>query len=492
MKKSIHHILIQPYLGISLLLLVFLLKGFLFVTILPIFQGPDEPIHYATIQYFAEPKEKNWDIQKIDKEDFFPDGDNTNTYHYSQEIKKTAEISQFDEIKFHGTNTSLFLSGSDGAIEQTLPQASWKKYIDSYPPSIVGGPSLYYLVTSQIEKFFSSSDILVRFFSIRIFSVFLGILTVLLAYLTTLKAGFTQKQALVISTIIAFQPMFTQTAAIINYDIPLIFAFSLFTYATVALLRHGFQWKYFCFLFLGALVGILVKGTGLILPVLIFPILIYLIYQKTDFGLGKKKFFFYLSALFVIAIAFFIIFGPKGTTEIFTDFSATSNFSSPLESLQKYIVITAERWDFFELTYWGSFGWLDAQVSDYVLIFIWLTEIVALAGIVYAFFFKKIPSSFLPEKKYIIFMILMLVALQGLIRFYDWKIFYSDGSIIIGTPGRYFLPNIISHFLVLFFGLGSFFSKKKHFDILLITSLILMIGFFFYSLFNIIIPRYYL
>lgn len=492
MKKSTRHILTQPYLGISLLLLVFLLKGLLFVAILPIFQGPDEAIHYATIQHLAEPREKDWPIEKIDERDFIVDGNNTDTYHYSQEIREVAKLARFDEVKFHDMNVSNFLPGSQGVIENALTQTTWKRYIDVYPPSVVGGPALYYLATAPIEKYLASSDILMRFFSIRLFSALLGMLTVLLSYLTFLKIGFKYKQSLIIATIIAFQPILTQTAAIINYDIPLIFAFSLFTYAGVSLVKDGFGWKNFLLLFLGAIIGASVKGTGFVLPGLIFPIAIYLIYQKTDFGLGKKKFFFYLITLLLVIFGLFIVFGPRGVTDIFTDFSATSKFSSPFESLLKYATNTVSRWEFFELSYWGSFGWLDARISTNFLFFIWAVEIIALIGLVYGLFFKKELPNFLPEKKYIIFMILILLTLQGLIRFYDWKIFHSAGSIVIGTPGRYFLPNIISHFAVLFFGLGSLCPKRKYFDTLLIISLILMIGLFFHSFISVIIPRYYL
>lgn len=488
MKKSIRYILNQPYLGISLLLLVFLLKGFLFVTILPIFQGPDEPIHYATIQYFNEPKEKNWNISQMDKKDYHPDGDNTDTYHYSEEIKKAASLSKFDEIKFNSFNISSFSPTFENSLEQTLSQSSWKKYIDNYPASVVGGPSFYYRATSQIEKLFSSSDILVRFFVIRLFSVFLGVMIIFLTYLTFLKVGLDKRQSLIISTIVAFQPMFTQTAAIINYDIPLLLAFSIFTYAGISLLKSGFNRKYILLLFLGALIGATVKGPGLLLIALMFPILTYLSYIKFT---NKKKFFIYLIIFLVAIPTLFIIFGPKDITNIFTNFSNTSTFSTPLEAIKKYTSIAIGRWKFFELTYWGSFGWLDARVSETILSFVWLTEIIALAGLIYAFLFKKKLPPFLPLKKYIIFSILMLLALQFTIRFYDWKLLYDTNS-MVGTPGRYFLPNIASHFLVLFFGLGSFCPKKKYFDTLLIISMILMITFFCYSLFNIVIPRYYL
>ena len=85
----------------------------------------------------------------------------------------------------------------------------------------------YYFIPSVIEKSFSKSDIFVRFFGIRIFSAFLGLLIILLAYFTVRKIGFDKQISILFSIIIAFQPMFSQASAIINYDIMLIFTSEL-------------------------------------------------------------------------------------------------------------------------------------------------------------------------------------------------------------------------------------------------------------------------
>ena len=477
----------KSHFHIILLLLVFLLKGLLFVAILPIFQGPDEAIHYATVQYFAEPKEKKWPISQST---WINDANNIETYNFSEEIRKTAKISQFDEIKFHNTNTTLFSTETDGLQEKEITGQKWKSYIDTYPPAIVSGTALYYDLASVIEKSLSNKDILIRFFSIRLVSILLGMAVILLAYLTATKIGFSKKHSLLISAIVAFQPMFTQTAAIITYDIPLIFSFSLFIYATTSLLRDGFQWKYATILLISAILGTLSKGPGMVLIALIFPISGYIIQTKLNFN--RSKFILYsLFGILVISTAF-ILFGPRDIISIFTNFSASPKFSSPIESIQKYAAISMGRWGFFELTYWGSFGWLDSRITNNFLPIIWLIEIVALAGLIYGLFFKKELPDFLPEKKYIFFFIAILLVLQGAIRFYDWRSYYNSGIINVGTPGRYFLPNIIAHFLVLFYGLGIFCHKRKNFNILLAFSFVLMVGLFLYSLFNIIIPRYYL
>jgi len=43
----------------SLIFSVFLVKGVFLSLLVPIFQNPDEQIHYGTVQHWAEPQEKD-------------------------------------------------------------------------------------------------------------------------------------------------------------------------------------------------------------------------------------------------------------------------------------------------------------------------------------------------------------------------------------------------------------------------------------------------
>lgn len=109
---------------------------------------------------------------------------------------------------------------------------------------------------------------------------------------------------------------------------------------------------------------------------------------------------------------------------------------------------------------------------------------------------------FLPEKKYIIFLLGMIVLLQLGIRFADWIFFQQTGSIETGTPGRYFLPNIAAHIILVFTGLrmlievissqGGSAKGREYFEKSLIVGLILMMTFMMYIIFDVIILRYYL
>ena len=518
----------KPALFLGCILLLFIAKGVIFSILLPFFQGPDEQTHYGTIQYRAEPKVKSWPIEKRPEET--ATGSNIVTYHFSEEIIRSGQATQFDEVKWQNENTQNFSDSSFGPNEELVIENSWKHYIDASPMSISGTPSIYYSLAAGLEKLFSDHSVFFRFFLMRLLSVVLGTLVVLLTYLTARKTGLSEWQSLLISTLVAFQPMLSATAAIVNIDIALILAFSLFVYAGTALLQYSssaswrISWKYLTLLIFSIILGLFSKGPGMVLVIVATPLLTYLIYKRLNISL--KRFFSGVAiSIFALSALIFILV-PKSYFVGITNFSTTSKFDSPLVSLGKYISKTIGE-NGFSIThnsYWGNFGWLDTKISPKILDVIRIIELVALLGIIlylisgtrfldYARNDKRWITrfldplrrlieagrlgmtggkEFLPEKKYIIFFIGIILALQLAIRFYDWRVFDATKQIVIGTPGRYFLPNIIPHILLIVTGLGFFTRNKKQFHILLKILALLMILLSLYSIINVIIPRYYL
>ena len=504
------HTLKKPLFWLSILLFIFIMKGLVLGILFPFFQGPDEQTHYATLQYLAEPKEKSWPIIKKPKD--LIDGNNIATYHFSEETIKSAQATGFDEVKFQNENTQSFSGSSFGPNEKAVAENSWKRYIDIYPTNTSGTVSVYYLLGTKIEQALSDQSILTRFFSIRLLSVVLGALVVLLTYLTARKMSFSEKNSLILAVLVAFQPMFSSTASIVNIDIALILAFSLFVYAGVSMLAEGSGLKYVTLLIFSIILGLFSKGPGMVLVVVAIPFLIYFAYLY--FHIDKRRFFWWVFLFLSLSIALTFIFMPKSYFVSITNIGAASQFSSPLISLEKYLskTIGGSGLSISHASYWGNFGWLDTKISPKILDVIRIIELVAFLGIVFYLIsgtrpFDKLSSSLsnlgvedrmtkekghLPQKRYIIFFIGIILALQFAIRFYDWRVFDATKQIVIGAPGRYFLPNIIPHILLIVTGLGFFTRNKKQFSILLKTLLILMILLSLYTMINVIIPRYYL
>lgn len=469
------------FLLLFLLLSVFMVKSILFSSLFPIFQGPDEPLHYATIQRLAS---LNAPACPDNQETASENRNDIATYNFSEELIASAIEARFDEIKWQETNTQYFGEERPSDDQGALPRA-WCS------ARTTGEYSVYYTIASRIESLFNNSSVIDRFFLIRLLSASIAIGIAWFTYAAALKTGFSLWQSLIVATLVVFQPMLSVTAAIVNIDIALIFSFSLFVYAALSLLRDGLRWSHGIFFLAAIVLAVFSKGPGIILAGVAIPLCAYLAYRR--FGVNRKKFLLGLTSAGASLVVLSLLIIPHEYIATITNSGATSKFNSPAESLMKYVSKTIDTDSFLrtEASYWGNFGWLDTSVSGVVIRTIFFMEIVALIGIILYLLTKK-PHDYLPEKKYIIFCLGIVLALQFAIRFYDWRVFDTTGQIFIGTPGRYFLPNIIPHILLLVAGLGFFTRNKKQFNVLLKTLLVFMTLFSLYAIIDVIIPRYYL
>lgn len=467
------------------LLVAFSLKQIIFVAVLPTFQGPDEPAHYSTVQYYAESQETKDFVAQQKK----PPKSDSPTFDFSEEIVKTKELIEADKISFSASQTQFFTPDSKGKFEQEIKTSKWDKFIPFANPKIVSGVPGYYFIPSLIEKALSNFNIFTRFFAERIFSVFLGLLIVLLTYLIARKIGWDEKISVLVSTLVAFQPMFSQSSAIINYDIMLIFAFTLFIYGAVWSLKDGLNWTNAAIMLLATALGIITKAPAIVLGLTLFALAIYFVKKYL-----KIRNNYFITGTIIITILGLIILenvAPGNYLNMLIR-GNDSHFNSFFQSVSEYISVTLARWNWSELSYWGNFGWLDTRAPDWIVGWAHLVEIVSIAGLIAYFVFpQKIPE-FLPQRKLTLFFLLIFFALQFAIRFADWNHFDNTGKIGIGTYGRYFLPVITAQFILILIGLGMLARKYLIWKNILKVSALSMILLWIYSLLIIIIPRYYL
>lgn len=485
---------------------LFVIKGVILSALMPLFQNPDEQTHYGTIQYLAEPATKDWPILNTSRR--MNSGTDITTYGFSEEVIQSARAAKFDEVKFEKQNIPNF---SDPDAEDMVARNSWKHYIDAYPTSVSGTKSIYYSLASWLERFFSDESIFVRTFLMRLLAVAFGVGVIVLSYLIAKKIGLSEHLALLFMTLVAFQPMFSITAAQTNIDIALIFAFSLFLYTGVSFMksseshRPGIAWLGWTLLaILASILGLFSKGPGIALIIALYPLFLWGIYQK--FPVLKRKFFVRatLATIALVGIAFVTI--PRDYLASITNSATISKFHSPIESLGAYLSETIDQKDLRDTarSYWGNFGWLDSSIPGWTLSIIRAIEAIGFIGVLWYLLSPLLPVKWLPSQEktaqpdwlprrhFLIFFLGMILALQCAIRFYDWRVFDYTGQILIGQPGRYFLPNLIGHLMIIVVGLG-FLVRQKHFFTMVTTALtlamiLLQIG----TIINVIIPRYYL
>ncbi len=408
------------------------------------------------------------------------------------EIQKTARATNTDILRGEMYNTIRFSRSSEGINEAAITAKSWRPYNYYTQPDIAGTTSLYHKLASQIEKLFSGQDILVRFYLVRIFSVLLATLGLYFCYLAAKTIGLSSKVSLILTAILSFQPKFSLYSTNINYDAITIPAFFLFTYAGARTLKEGFNWKTLSLLLGSILIATQNKGTGYILIVLLAALITYFLYEKVQSQSKQFRYSTYGAGIF--AIYFFI-------SLIFNHFFGASSALRTMDSVGEYLSKTIT-WNRFALpspTYWGTLSWTNSFILDNVLNIIFIIETIPIIGLGILLFSKKFSvnyPSFLPARKYTLFLIGMIIALQLGVRIADWDAFNRVGGMreSLGTPGRYFLPNLVSHILLIGIGIGAvlaWLKKEKYFEPVLLAILIGMMSLMLYLAFNVIILRFY-
>jgi len=475
----------NPLFILALILGAFFLKGVFLAAIFPIFGGQDESRHYNTVQYLAEPAVKNWerDAKKVER-----DKDHIETYGFSDEIRRTAVATDTDVLRGDIFNTINFSDSYIGENENAITSKQWMPYNYNLKPEVVGG-SLYHKVAAYIERFLGQYDILTRFYTIRIFSVFLGTLAILFFYLTAKTVGFSEKNSLLLSAIVAFQPKLAMYFSNINYDVLLIPMFFLFTLAGVLALKDGLNWKNISLLLIGTTVAIETKPTGFILLAALIALIAFFLYEKVREKDSRLRYAIYF--LCALAFAFLVIYLKRYLS------TGGQSLGEILSSVGDYLSksLSFGRFGLTERTYWGTLGWTNSLLLDKAVELLKYLEIIALVGLGFFFFGKKEKPAYLPEKKYIAFLFLMAVGLQLEIRAADWSMFNSLGRIELGTPGRYFLPNLASHIILMFTGFGtllSYLKREHYFEKILLIGLLAMFSLSLYLIFDVIIYRFYL
>lgn len=478
-----------------LILIIFLtfIKGLFWTGIVPLFQVPDEHHHYATIQHYAEPK----DYKPLSND--FPIGhiifNDTRTQNLSPELKAFLKATQFDEIRF---NPESKLTPIDNNIsENKLRENKLSHFVEKYPAWYIKKASIYYNIASIGEKIFYNFSIMERAYIARIFSIILTTLTILFSYFIFRKLYFNKLESSLSAGIISFHPMFSFMSSSINLDSMLFLSFTIFTLGIISALKDKLNKKNALLIIFGIFLAINTKQPGyfLFLP-LIISVLFYIAIYRLDKikKLSKLQKIALLSTLLplILSLLYFTLI------KFFSLFDRTNS----VFNLDKYIEYHLQFSLFIDrsLSYWGNFGWLNIPISTNIIFIIWIFLFLATLGIT-LFIVDKIRKwkKLNINDKILFFQVLTLliitVGLNLLIHFVNFQQSNINdlGNPLksIGTQGRYFLPAIVSKFAILIIGISYLFKKFKREKIIFVIFF-MMIILNTISLFNYVIPRFYL
>lgn len=473
---------------IILILLITLLKGLIWAYAVPPFQAPDEQVHYASVQHYAEPRDykpQSYDFP-LEKTNLF----DIRTQNLSPELRNFLEKIDFEKVRFHPNKKIKFASNSLwGAKEKNLKENQLSRFVTAYPAWATNYPPFYYKICGFLENVFASETIVNRVFIERIFSVFLTTLTVFFSYMVFREIKFRKIESALSAGIVSFQPMFTFISSSINVDALLFLGFSVFLLGAVRIINQKKILTSLGLIFLGAGISILSKPPGyFLIPATILLGIFYVVQNREKiFNLNQKQKIISLSLIGLAFISGFVVFWQilaKIKSQYFPGLK-------PLSFIYQYLVL---QFDFSwllqkSLFYWGDFGWLDTPISTWFIYLIWILLFLSLTGVVKIL--VKREENFI----YVLFFALIIIGFGFMIHFVNLSQLpiedVRNSTVSINIQGRYFFPVIIAKMALIIFGLSALFPAFTRKNIIY-TLFIGMAALNLISLFNYVIPRFYL
>jgi len=325
----------------------------------------------------------------------------------------------------------------------------------------------------------------------------LGVATVALAYgAGRLLWPHRRSRALLLGSLVSFQPMLTFTTSIINNSALEIALFSACLLVSLHVILAGLNWRRG--ILLGTLLGLglLTKISFLSLVLLLGLVLAWQVLQS------RAEWQRWRASLPWIAIVLIpaVLAGRWYADAVFSggDTLLNSYLARPdrppvslLPYLAHYGWLTIYR-AVLDM-YWGHFGWLDTPLSESLwLILSWLTVIVAWTTAWRLIRQFTTPSRRIEEQQRPFAVFFLGCATLAVITFYTYLDYRSarDLGKPFGIQGRYYLPPIIGQMVWLMLGIAEPVPARLR-RVWMWGAGAGMVALNLYALLMVILPRYY-
>lgn len=475
--------------GLVLLLLASLFKGVAWSVVIPPWHAPDEQQHFLYGQRILHLR-----TLRVARSAWIP-----------QELRYLFDLIQFREVQRLGQ--PLDLTDRAGIAAQLArlddPALRWT-YVYDENPRLQGirnftnfHPPLYYALLAVVQGGLARSSILVRWLACRWLSVTLGLITVALAY----RAGRLlwpgrRDLALLLATLVSFQPMVTFSTAIINNGALEITLFSACLVVSLSVIREGLTWRRGLLLGLLVAAGLLTKISGWCLLAQSGLLLGWELWHRRGRGHGWRAWGpWALVALLILLLAGWwyarLVLSGGGSLLQVLPAKADRQPVQLVSFLVHYGWLTIYR-SVLEM-YWGNFGWLDTPLPPSLLLLLnWVTVIAAWTTgwwLVRRCWGERAGRR---EHEHTFALFYVLSATGIIIAFYTYLDFRAmrDLGTPFGIQGRYYLPPIIGQMVGLMLGLTDSVPHRLRRAWMALIG-IGMVVLNLYTLFRVIAPRYY-
>ncbi len=449
--------------ALRILLILAFIKGIVWMVMTPIFQVPDESSHFSIIQIIAETgKRPHPRRERIT----------------SKELMTVSQTVGFNwEI-----NHPVWQGYADNWQKQInqVPDEWRSSFVQNQYQTSLKRPPLYYWLATPFYLIFHQQSFLFRFFSVRFLSVLISLITAYFVLRLSQLVFKSKSLCLAAVCLVIFQPMFSFINIGVHYDSLVILTATIFLYLGAKYLRSRKK-KYLYWNLIIGLMGLFIKP-----DLIVLPLVSLLLFPKKKLkvvipvALGILVLLITLPKILISGIPINNVFIDKFRYLInFNEYSNNFNRLSRilisgqfLPQLQNYLVNT---WQMHLAQifpwYWGVFGWLEKVMPAFIYQGLKILILFSLIGWL-RFTYRQIkkPSFSKTTLKIMKFLVFSTIAHLGLVVLNDFRFFTASG-INYGIQGRYLLPFISVHMILLVLGLSQL-VPEKHYRVLAIGLII--------------------
>lgn len=492
---------VKTILLIAVFLLLFL-KELILVFAIPAWHNHDEPTHFLYVQYLVE--EKRLPVYQgayVNRELSFSE-----EYARSEQLTDATRLMTGRNRYFrlvHQRFESTFLNypaiGSElsGLSRQPLSQETTSGQFDNlyytlprenqYKNAAAIYQPLYYLLLTIPYKLFYDQDILVRLYALRIFSSLLYLAAVYICYLTASLLTKNFKFSLALAVIIGLMPVFGHLMAGINND-ALLILMACFTFYYCIRLIQNFSLKNAIGLGITLGLGMLSKPHFAVFPLLALWPFIYQFKQGMRWPVILKYFVICVGLTILISGWWFAWSYSTNNSQLFGPSGPPSELVS--YNFPQMITLYFQRWLYAFITYNFAFGFATEMTLPTPIIII-LTPLIIFGALgLIKYIISNWKSACQQSKTQGLFLTFSFILLEVLFLYLYTKNIQT-GRPRFPTDGRYFFPLIFVFSFFWLKGLAALVPKKFQ-DWLYFSLINLFIIIFIISLFQVIIPSFYL
>ena len=363
-------LLARPRWGIAALLVLVLVRGLLWMALIPPLQGMDEGAHFASVQYIAT-------------EGRLPNRDGPDASRYAYSDSLVVASGGMHVSAFAPTDRPDYTAAAAAALTAADAKAGTESGsagpAAGYPPGYYGPAALFYLA--------SPGDTVSQVYAIRLWSAVLGLVAILLAWMFCREVFPRQRWAQVgLVVAVALQPMISHQFAIVNNDALVIVAGFGGLWMGARLTREARAGR--LMLIAGIIVGLGLLGKpfaiGAAIPVAIGWLLGKIRYRVKGWRalVGEPA----LAALGVAA-TYGLWLAVAAMIGISTSNSFPVDHVAGASGVRSYLAsqLDPSLAEFRELwinQYWGNFGWVDTPLPTTVQLAVWVFVRLIAVGVV--------------------------------------------------------------------------------------------------------------